>query len=68
MAHVRCTIYSQVLGNETTSLCISSVNSARGACNASLIAKENGVKGVVTHSSGNHGQALAWAASQGTTT
>ena len=37
---------------------------ARGACNASLLAKESGVSGVVTHSSGNHGQAVAWAASK----
>ncbi len=42
----------------------------RGACNAILLEKEK-VKGemnflgVVTHSSGNHGQAVAWAASQG---
>jgi threonine dehydratase len=37
---------------------------ARGAFNAvlSLIEREPGVAGVVTHSSGNHGQALAYAA------
>ncbi|XP_022344492.2 serine racemase-like isoform X1 [Crassostrea virginica] len=36
---------------------------ARGALNAvlSLVAKSPEVHGVVTHSSGNHGQALAWA-------
>ena len=50
---------------------------ARGACNAILLEKakhehEDGhqhgaekFSGVVTHSSGNHGQAVAWAASQG---
>lgn len=37
---------------------------ARGACNAVQIAKAQGVPGVVTHSSGNHGQAVAWAASK----
>ncbi|CAL1544584.1 unnamed protein product [Lymnaea stagnalis] len=38
---------------------------ARGALNAVLKAKEKNIEinGVVTHSSGNHGQALAWAAS-----
>lgn len=37
---------------------------ARGAFNAvlSLLEREPGVRGVVTHSSGNHGQALAFAA------
>ncbi|XP_060561650.1 probable serine racemase [Ruditapes philippinarum] len=37
---------------------------ARGALNAVTVLqdKENPVAGVVTHSSGNHGQALAWAA------
>jgi threonine dehydratase len=37
---------------------------ARGAFNAvlSLIEREPGVTGVITHSSGNHGQALAYAA------
>lgn len=35
---------------------------ARGACNAILLAKEQkGATGIVTHSSGNHGQACAWA-------
>ncbi|KAL5016660.1 hypothetical protein ScPMuIL_006249 [Solemya velum] len=42
---------------------------ARGALNAVLSIKEGltapGAKGVVTHSSGNHGQALAWAAAMG---
>ena len=37
---------------------------ARGACNAIKLAKERGVNGIVTHSSGNHGQAVAWAASK----
>ncbi|ELU14464.1 hypothetical protein CAPTEDRAFT_133965 [Capitella teleta] len=39
---------------------------ARGALNAVLKAKDENpkLKGVVTHSSGNHGQALAWAARQ----
>ena len=37
---------------------------ARGACNAVLMAKASGVTGVVTHSSGNHGQAVAWASSK----
>ena len=37
---------------------------ARGACNAILIAKSKGVQGIVTHSSGNHGQAVAWASSK----
>lgn len=36
---------------------------ARGACNAILQLKEEGHKGVVTHSSGNHGQAVAYASS-----
>ena len=36
---------------------------ARGACNAILLAKSKGVNGIVTHSSGNHGQAVAWASS-----
>ena len=36
---------------------------ARGACNAILLAKNKGVSGIVTHSSGNHGQAVAWASS-----
>ena len=36
---------------------------ARGACNAILLAKSKGVTGIVTHSSGNHGQAVAWASS-----
>ncbi|KAL3857714.1 hypothetical protein ACJMK2_012356 [Sinanodonta woodiana] len=37
---------------------------ARGALNAVKCLKESspGVEGVITHSSGNHGQALAWAA------
>ena len=38
---------------------------ARGACNAILqLADTDRQKGVVTHSSGNHGAALAWAAAQ----
>ncbi len=38
---------------------------ARGAMNALLKLPENEQKrGVITHSSGNHGQALAWAANQ----
>ncbi|KAK5968271.1 Pyridoxal-phosphate dependent enzyme [Trichostrongylus colubriformis] len=38
---------------------------ARGALNAVQKMKDEGpVKGVVTHSSGNHGQGLAWAASE----
>lgn len=37
---------------------------ARGACNAVLrLADADAARGVVTHSSGNHGAALAWAAS-----
>ena len=36
---------------------------ARGACNAIILAKNKGVTGIVTHSSGNHGQAVAWASS-----
>lgn len=36
---------------------------ARGACNAVLsLSDEDAKRGVVTHSSGNHGAALAWAA------
>lgn len=36
---------------------------ARGACNAVFsLTAEQAAKGVVTHSSGNHGAALAWAA------
>ena len=42
---------------------------ARGACNAILLEKEKHggehFAGVVTHSSGNHGQAVAWAALEG---
>ena len=42
---------------------------ARGACNAILCEKERfqgeNFPGVATHSSGNHGQAVAWAASKG---
>src|SRR5579862_3969136 len=38
---------------------------ARGACNAVLsLTDAQAARGVVTHSSGNHGAALAWAASQ----
>lgn len=38
---------------------------ARGAMNALLkLSEKDRKKGVITHSSGNHGQALAWAASQ----
>jgi len=38
---------------------------ARGAMNAMLsLSEEEAARGVVTHSSGNHGQALAWAAGQ----
>lgn len=39
---------------------------ARGALNAVLCAKERdpNLQGVITHSSGNHGQALSWAASE----
>lgn len=38
---------------------------ARGACNATLLARDSNLyKGVCTHSSGNHAQALAWASSQ----
>jgi len=38
---------------------------ARGACNAVILAKERpNLKGIVTHSSGNHGQAVAYACSQ----
>lgn len=36
---------------------------ARGACNAVFsLSEEQAARGVVTHSSGNHGAALAWAA------
>ncbi|EGT35520.1 hypothetical protein CAEBREN_23755 [Caenorhabditis brenneri] len=34
----------------------------RGALNSAILAKEQGAKGVIAHSSGNHGQALAWSA------
>ncbi|KAF1756237.1 hypothetical protein GCK72_012690 [Caenorhabditis remanei] len=34
----------------------------RGALNSAILAKELEAKGVIAHSSGNHGQALAWAA------
>ncbi|CAI4230079.1 unnamed protein product [Auanema sp. JU1783] len=38
---------------------------ARGAYNSTkLISQDPNCKGVITHSSGNHGQALAWAAEQ----
>ena len=40
---------------------------ARGACNAVLLAKEkfqDDLNGIVTHSSGNHGQAVAYACSK----
>jgi threonine dehydratase len=38
---------------------------ARGACNAVLsLDDEEAARGVVTHSSGNHGAALAWAAAR----
>jgi len=38
---------------------------ARGACNAVLsLSAAEAARGVVTHSSGNHGAALAWAAAQ----
>lgn len=38
---------------------------ARGACNAVLcLTDAEAARGVVTHSSGNHGAALAWAATQ----
>ena len=40
---------------------------ARGACNAVLMAKEqfkDDLNGIVTHSSGNHGQAVAYACSK----
>ena len=38
---------------------------ARGACNAVLsLSDAEAARGVVTHSSGNHGAALAWAATQ----
>ena len=39
---------------------------ARGACNAVNLLKENkaNLKGIVTHSSGNHGQAVAYACSK----
>jgi threonine dehydratase len=38
---------------------------ARGACNAVLsLSDTEAARGVVTHSSGNHGAALAWAATQ----
>src|SRR5215472_9391201 len=38
---------------------------ARGACNAVLsLSDAEATRGVVTHSSGNHGAALAWAARQ----
>src|SRR5205823_2634652 len=38
---------------------------ARGACNAVLsLSDAQAVRGVVTHSSGNHGAALAWAAAR----
>ncbi|GMS80636.1 hypothetical protein PENTCL1PPCAC_2811 [Pristionchus entomophagus] len=35
---------------------------ARGAVHNMKIVTERGTKGVITHSSGNHGQAVAWAA------
>ena len=38
---------------------------ARGALNALLQMEHEHNAGVVTHSSGNHGQALAWASSEG---
>ncbi|UMM26527.1 hypothetical protein L5515_010187 [Caenorhabditis briggsae] len=34
----------------------------RGALNSAILAKQENAKGVIAHSSGNHGQALAWAA------
>src|SRR5215471_8768951 len=38
---------------------------ARGACNAVLsLSDAQAARGVVTHSSGNHGAALAWAATR----
>ena len=38
---------------------------ARGACNAVLsLSDDEAARGVVTHSSGNHGAAIAWAASR----
>ena len=38
---------------------------ARGACNAVISVKERlNLKGIVTHSSGNHGQAVAYACSE----
>ena len=38
---------------------------ARGACNAVLsLSDAEAAKGVITHSSGNHGAALAWAAAR----
>ncbi len=38
---------------------------ARGATNAvMLLSEEQGARGVITHSSGNHAQALAWAAAR----
>jgi threonine dehydratase len=38
---------------------------ARGACNAVLsLSDDDALRGVVTHSSGNHGAALAWAATR----
>ena len=41
---------------------------ARGAMNAILQINQKRYKGVVTNSSGNHGQALAWAATMGALT
>jgi threonine dehydratase len=37
---------------------------ARGACNAVFLLDDAAKRGVVTHSSGNHGAALAWAAAK----
>ena len=36
---------------------------ARGACNAIILAKDKVDSGIVTYSSGNHGQAVAWVCS-----
>ena len=53
--------------NSTFSKAFAKAFKARGACNAVLLAKEqfkDTLNGIVTHSSGNHGQAVAYACSK----
>ena len=66
-----CSTFNQMSGLELFFKCENLQKTgafkARGACNAVLLEKQDSpnLKGIVTHSSGNHGLAVAYACSKG---